>query len=237
MGLGDHLEELRTRLILALAGLVIGLVVCLCFGKTIIHIIKLPYIKIMGENAVLTTFAPADVIISYIKICLTSGLLVSSPWVFYQIWMFISAGLYKNEKKYVYWAVPFSTILFITGSLFFLFVVSPLCLQFFIKFNKALELTQLWTLKDYVAFISHLMLVFGIAFQTPTAIFFLNRTGIVSLKFLSSSRKYVILIIVIVAAMATPPDVISQITLAVPLYLLFELGIILSRIFNRNNKD
>ena len=91
-----------------------------------------------------------------------------------------------------------------------------------------LEVIRNWTLQEYVSFITRLMLVFGVAFQTPIAIYFLNRSGLVSLNALTGSRKYVILGIVVLAAMATPPDVVSQITLAVPLYLLFELGILLS---------
>jgi sec-independent protein translocase protein TatC len=245
MSLGDHLEELRKRLLLALGGLAISFIICLIFGKYIIEFVKLPYAQAMTENikalssadpntadikehTKLTVLAPAEVMISYIKICLIAGLVISSPWVFYQLWMFIAAGLYSHEKKYVHLAVPFSAVLFIAGALFFLLVIARICLGFFIKFSDVLNITRNWTLQYYVSFITHLMLVFGIAFQTPTAIFFLNRTGLVSLKTLSNSRKYVILVIVIVAAMVTPPDVVSQIALAVPLYALFELGIFLS---------
>jgi len=236
MSLGDHLEELRTRLLLALAGLALALIVCLFLGKYIIVFIKFPYTKVMGEEARLTVLAPAEVIISYVKISLISGLIISSPWVFYQIWMFVAAGLYPHERRYIHLAAPFSAALFVTGALFFIFAVAPLCLRFLIKFSDMLDLVRNWTLQYYVSFITHLMLVFGIAFQTPTAIFFLNRTGLVSLKALSASRKYAILVIVIVAAMATPPDVVSQIALAIPLYLLFELGIILSYIASRREK-
>jgi sec-independent protein translocase protein TatC len=233
MSLGDHLEELRMRLLLTLAGLALGFIICLIFGKYIILFIKSPYNTAIGEDAILTTLAPAEVIISYVKICLVSGLILSSPWVFYQLWMFIATGLYPNEKRYVHIAVPFSVVLFVTGALFFVLVVAPICLRFFIKFNESLGLARNWTLQYYVSFVSRLTLVFGIAFQTPTAIFFLNRAGLVSLKTLTSSRKYVVLIIVIVAAMATPPDAVSQITLAIPLYILFELGVLLSYIAGR----
>jgi len=234
MSLGDHLEELRMRLLLALAVLMVDLILCLFFGKYIITFIKAPYVAaVTSGEAQLTTLKPAEVIVSYIKICLISGLIISSPWVFYQIWMFIAAGLYSREKRYVHIAVPFSAGLFIVGALFFIFIVAPLCMRFFIKFSDMLGLMRTWTLGYYVSFIAHLMLVFGLAFQTPTAIFFLNRTGLVSLQSLSRARKYVILVIVIVAAMATPPDVVSQIALAIPMYLLFELGILLSYIASR----
>jgi len=151
--------------------------------------------------------------------------------------MFVAAGLYSHEKRYVYLAAPFSAVLFIFGALFFLIVVAPLALKFLVKVNDFLGLSSNWTFPYYIAFVTHLMLVFGLAFQTPTAIFFLNRTGLVSRKALSRSRKYVLLLIVIVAAMATPPDVVSQIALAVPLYLRFELGILLSYFADRKRKS
>ncbi len=185
----------------------------------------------------LQVIAVAAGIISYIKIALIAGLLISSPWVFYQLWMFVAAGLYPQEKRYVNIAAPFSAILFVTGALFFLIVVAPLTLKFLVSFNeRILDVKSQFTFQHYISFVSHLMLVFGLAFQTPTAIFFLNRTGLVSIAALNKSRKFVVLAICIVAAMATPPDVISQITLAVPLYLLFELGILLSYIASRRRR-
>jgi len=206
MSLGDHLEELRFRLILALAGVLVCTIVSL---------------------------ALAEGFTSYVKIALIAGLIFSSPWVFYHLWMFISAGLYPNEKRYVHIAVPFSAALFIAGALFFLIIAAPISVNFLVKVNNWLGLKSNITFKNYISFVTGLMLVFGVAFQTPTAIFFLNRAGLVSLKTLSGSRKYIVLVIVIIAAMATPPDVVSQITLAVPLYLLFELGVLLSYFANR----
>jgi sec-independent protein translocase protein TatC len=151
--------------------------------------------------------------------------------------MFVAAGLYSNEKRYVYLAAPFSAVLFIAGAVFFVFLVAPLTLNFLVKFNeKMLGVSSRFTFQHYISFITHLMLVFGIAFQTPTAIFFLNKVGLVSLKALRSSRKYVLLVVFVVAAMVTPPDIISQVTLAVPLYLLFELGIILCYLASRKKQ-
>jgi sec-independent protein translocase protein TatC len=264
MSLGDHLEELRMRLLYALAGLAVGVIIGFCFGKYVIALMERPYLKVIAAKAdtlvtdpneilqktatgktsadrpatspdiLLQTLAPADGFVSYVKIATITGLLLSSPWVFYHIWMFIAAGLYSQEKKYVFYAAPFSAVLFVCGALFFLIVVAPLTLGFLIGFNERfLGVKSQFTFQYYISFITHLMLVFGIAFQTPTAIFFLNKTGLVSLKALVKSRKYVLLIIVIVAAMATPPDVISQVTLAIPLYALFELGILISCVAER----
>jgi len=340
MSLGDHLEELRFRMIRALLGLGIGCVICLGFGRGIIRFMQGPYddstAKLMfnidlefqvdldqgtmteglrqelrnkgvvlsaevkvkrqgylysgrrwliddgveyrycakkeeakvkkGKDKVkeeedevkkkedevkkkeetlniyklkpLQVIAVAAGIISYIKIALIAGLLLSSPWVFYQLWMFVAAGLYTHEKRYVNIAAPFSAVLFVGGALFFLIVVAPLTLKFLVSFNqRILDANSAFTFQHYISFISHLMLVFGLAFQTPSAIFFLNRTGLVSIAALNKSRKFVILAIFVIAAMATPPDVISQVTLAVPLYLLFELGILLSYIASRRRKS
>jgi sec-independent protein translocase protein TatC len=316
MSLGDHLEELRFRLIRALLGLGLGLIIGLILGRAIISFMQGPYndasakflfsvelefqsdldsgdisealrgefkdngvalspdVTISKELVIwkgrrwlitdkedrywvkkeedklkkeedklkkeedklniyelipLQIIAVAAGIVSYVKIALVAGLLLSSPWVFYQLWMFVAAGLYPHEKRYVYLAVPFSAVLFVTGALFFILVVAPLTLKFLVAFNeRMLEGRSQFTFQHYISFVSHLMLVFGIAFQTPVAIFFLNRTGLVSIRALNRSRKFVLLAIFIVAAMATPPDWISQVTLAIPLYLLFELGILLS---------
>ena len=233
MSLGDHLEELRMRLLYALAGVAVCAIIGFVLGRRTIAFLEGPYINVMGEEARLMALGPADGFVSYVKISLVTGLILASPWVFYHLWMFVAAGLYPREKRYVHIAAPFSAALFIAGSLFFIVVVGPLTLGFLVKINNFLSLSSHFSFRMYIAFVTHLMLVFGIAFQTPTAIFFLNRTGIVSLKALSRSRKYIVLLIVIVAAMATPPDVVSQIALAVPLYLLFELGILLSYLASR----
>ncbi len=326
MSLGDHLEELRMRMIRAILGLGLCSIICLAFGRSIIRFMEGPYddatakllfnidmefqvdldkgtmseglrqafkdngaalsadvrvkqkgylfssrrwliddgeesrysvkkekAKVKEEEAKsnkeevrlniyklkpLQVIAVAAGFISYMKIALIAGLLLSSPWVFYQLWMFIAAGLYPHEKRYVNIAAPFSAVLFVGGALFFLIVVAPLTLKFLVSFNRRiLDVNSQFTFQHYISFVSHLMLVFGLAFQTPTAIFFLNRTGLVSIAALNKSRKFVILAIFIVAAMATPPDVISQVTLAIPLYLLFELGILLSYISSRRRKS
>ncbi len=225
------------RLIRALVGLTVGAVICLFLCSKIIAFIERPYIGVMGVDARLQTLAPADGIISYIKIALISGLILSSPWVFYQLWMFVAAGLYPHEKRYVHLAAPFSTSLFVIGALFFVLVVAPLTLKFLVGFNKnILGVSSNFTFANYISFITMLMLVFGIAFQTPIAIFFLYKTGLVSIEALRRSRKFVILGIVIIAAMATPPDVVSQVTLAIPLYGLFEVGILLSWFAERRKR-
>ncbi len=238
MSLGDHLEELRARLILAILGLAAALIVCLFFGKWIISFIKTPYVKAMGQQARLQSIAPTDGFVSYMGISMVAAVVIASPWIFYQLWLFISAGLYPHEKRYVYLAVPFSTILFVTGALFFVFVIAPATMRFLVMFNKSiLGVDSNFTFKNYVSFVGTMMLVFGLAFQTPIAIFFLNKTGLVSIEALCKSRKYVVLGIVFVAASATPgSDLFSLFALAIPMYMLFELGILLSYVAQRKKK-
>jgi sec-independent protein translocase protein TatC len=314
MSLGDHLEELRARLILALLGLAVGMIVSLIFGKLILRAIEWPYdatvlkkqqatlkkyeetggsprqIEALGfveaffqtltarlaadPNAAaldpnrvallhdvstaavkgwfqkrneaagtavpfdqrLRTIAPAEAFMAYLKISLISGLILTAPWVFYQIWAFVAAGLYPKERQYVHKAVPFSAGLFIVGALFFLFVIARITLGFFLRFGDAVGVASQWTLQTYISFVTVLMLVFGIAFQTPIAVFILVRTGLVSIATLRSARKFVILGLAFLAAVATPPDVVSQVALLVPLLGLFELGIILASFAERKAK-
>jgi sec-independent protein translocase protein TatC len=229
MTLGDHLNELRMRLILALLGLGAAVTLCLCFGSLIISFIEMPYVEAMGKQARLQSLAPADGFTSYMDISVMAGLVLASPWIFYQLWMFISSGLYSHEKRFVYIVTPFSAGLFITGALFFIFVIAPVTLKFLVMFNKqVLGVDSNFTFQNYISFITIMMLIFGVAFQTPIAIYFLIRTGLVSIQTMTKSRRFVILGIVILAAVATPgSDMFSLFSLAIPLYLLFEAGIFL----------
>ena len=232
MSLGDHLEELRSRLILTTLGIFAGLILCLFFGKFLIGLLATPFEKATNSTDVLRhlqTIQPAEGFLMYIKVCLVFGLLITSPWVFWQIWAFVSSGLYRHERKFVHTAAPISALLFITGAIFFLVIIAPLAMGFFIAFNERLSLASNWTFQSYINMILTLTLVFGVAFQMPIAIVFAQIMGLISIDALAKARKFVILGLFIVAAMATPPDVISQIALAVPLYVLFEGSILVCR--------
>ena len=255
MSLGDHLEELRARMILSMAGLLIGMVVCLFFGKYLIAFLEKPYydaisshIIIADPNAItgvsaehtldrqligLQTKRPTEGFMTYIKICLVFGLLMTSPWVFWQVWLFISAGLYGHEKKFVKVVAPVSAALFITGALFFLFQIAPFAMLFFIKFNSVLSLSSYWFFEDYMNMILILTLIFGLAFQMPLALVFAERMGLIDVEKMCAGRRYVAVALVIFAAIATPPDPITQVSLAIPLYILYEGSIITCRILRK----
>ena len=174
----------------------------------------------------------------YIKTSLLFGLLLSSPWVIWQIWAFVASGLYKKERKFAYAVAPVSAILFISGSVFFMTVVAPLTMGFFIKFNAYMDVQSQFTLQNYINMILLLVLAFGVAFQMPIVIVFAERMHLVTIEKLTSIRKFMILGLIVVSAMITPPDFISQVAMAGPLYILYEASIIVCRILNwRDRKN
>ena len=234
MSFGDHLEELRARIILALLGLGAGLTICIFFSGFFLSLLAKPYIHAaqqIGLDGNLLAITLSEKFLVYMKTSLLFGIVISSPWVFYQLWKFISAGLYVRERKFIYIIIPVCAALFIVGALFFLFVIAPIMIRFFIGFDAGIKSVQTQvTLSSYINFMFSMMLIFGLCFQMPVAIVAVNRIGIVSTESLKKARKYVLLAIFIVAAVATPSaDVISQIALAVPMYILFELGIFFCR--------
>jgi sec-independent protein translocase protein TatC len=207
------------------------------FGGKIIAFLEVPYIRAMGTEARLQALAPADGLVAYMKIAMISGLIISSPWVFYQIWMFVSSGLYPHERRYVYFATPFCAGLFTIGAMFFLFFIAPAMLGFLVMFNKqVLNVSSYFDFGRYISFVTLMMLIFGIAFQTPIAVYFLNRTGLVPLAGFKKARRYVILGIVIIAAAATPgSDLVSLFALSISMYVLYELGILLCWLSKRRD--
>jgi len=230
MTLGEHLEELRRRIIYALIGLVLGMVVALCFGKHIIAIIQRPYVRAMeqlGRDPELAFMDVTTAFVTYLKIALTAGLIFSAPWVFYQFWMFVSAGLYARERKYVMVAVPFSASLFVCGALFFLFVISDYILSFFLGFGSWLGLRPIIRFHSHVSFMTNMMVVFGLSFQMPLLVLILGKMGLVTPRTLGQYRKHVIVAILILAAVVTSPSPIDQVALALPMWLLYELGVLL----------
>lgn len=232
MTIAEHIEDFRKRLIYILVGMVVGIVICLTIGSELIFYVRQLYTQIMvseGLEPRLQSLAPSDGFITYIKVSILAGVILASPWSFYHLWQFIATGLYPREKRFIRIAVPMSAFLFISGVFFFIMIVAPLTLRFFIVFNKVLlGIDSVFTFEKYIFFIINMTLIFGFAFQTPTCILFLSKTGVVPLETFSKLRKYILLIVFILAAIITPPDLVSQVALAVPLYLLFEVGILIS---------
>lgn len=237
MSLGGHLDELRTRLGLALVGFVVAFIASLSVGKWFAGVILSPYRSAMlsaGIEVRLQAIQPAEPFLVYLKASMVLAVLVSSPWIFYQIWMFVSVGLHKKERRFVHVVAPASAALFVSGMLFFLSAIAPWVFRFFMRFDMGIDyLTYQPGVSQTADFILGLALVFGVAFQTPIAIIFAERMGLVSYGALCRARKFVFLGVFVLGAMVTPPDVISQVALAIPLYILFESGLLVCRFWQK----
>jgi sec-independent protein translocase protein TatC len=242
MSLTEHLTELRKRIIRVLIAVAIGFGACYYFKDWIFDIITKPLTKVLPKNGYLIYTGLTDAFFVYMKLAFFASLIITSPFILYQIWKFISPGLLLKEKKYV---VPFvfsSTLLFVGGVLFGYFVVLPPAFEFFVSFNNQ-YLQAMISFRDYLSLFVTFLLGFGLSFELPIFIFFLAKLGIVNSKMLSKQRKYAILIIFIVAAILTPsPDALSQILMAIPLMFLYEVSIFVAKFaekkkVNSENKE
>jgi sec-independent protein translocase protein TatC len=309
MSFGEHIEELRTRLILALMGLMVGVIITfippLDLGRRVIKQMQepataalksfyeerarlrselakkagvltdtleavipaenlfaelrrfapnlpLPKAEDLKDQSVkfpirydqagairitATTIEPKEALISlapletmtiFFMVCVVTGLVIASPWVFYQVWAFIAAGLYRHERHYVKKFLPISLGLFLTGVFLCFFGVLPITLSFLLEFNVWLGIEPTLRLADWMSFATILPLVFGVCFQTPLVMLFLERIGVFTVEDFKAKRKVAILVIVVAGAVLTPgQDPFSQCLLAVPMILLYELGILL----------
>jgi sec-independent protein translocase protein TatC len=227
-----HLEELRWRLIVSFIAISIGFLLSYGFKETIFDILMRPLISVMGEGDKMIFTNLPEAFFTYLKVSLLSGIMLSSPVLLYQIWMFIAPGLYSEERKLIMPFVFLSTLFFVGGALFGYFVVFPYGFQFFLSF--ATENIQAFpSMKEYLSFSSKLLLAFGIVFELPLFITLMARLGMVTPAFLKQNRKYAILLFFVGAAIITPPDVVTQIMMAFPLMLLYELSILGAKVFQR----
>jgi sec-independent protein translocase protein TatC len=182
----------------------------------------------MEKRSSVITLAPLEGITIFFSVCMVTGLVIASPWVFYQVWAFVAAGLYRHERRYVKVFLPFSLGLFLSGVFLCFFVVLPYTLSFLLEFNVWLGLEPSLRLSEWMGFATILPLIFGLCFQTPLVMLFMERIGVVSVDDLRSKRKYAILIMVTIAAIITPtPDPVTMMILAAPMIALYELGLIL----------
>ena len=222
-----HLEELRKRLIACAIAIGAGFAISYFFAEELFQILIAPLKAVMPEGDRLIFTALPEMFFTYLKVAFISGIMLVAPYIFYQLWLFIAPGLYKTEKKYVIPFVIISTLLFVGGALFGYFVVFPFGFKFFISFTNE-YVKALPSVKQYFGFAVKLLFAFGIVFELPVVIFFLTKMGVVTPALLRKNRKYAILMTFIVAAILTPPDVITQCMMAGPLIILYEIGILVS---------
>ena len=231
----EHLEDLRKRLFYSLIGLLVAVIPGAVFSKDIFHILTKPVTKYLPEGqklAFTTLTAPFTV---YLKVAFLSALFLGAPFIFLQLWYFVAPGLYQKEKKYVFPFVLFTTFFFILGACFGYFVVFPWACRFFLQLGS--DFQAVITIDQYFSLILKLLLGIGAVFEMPTLIFFLSRMGLVTSRWMIRNIKYAVLVVFVVAAVITPtPDPINQSILAVPMLLLYGLGILIAFFFGKERK-
>jgi sec-independent protein translocase protein TatC len=250
MPLTEHLGDLRKRLFVSFGTLFATFLVAFTFSENIFRLIMFPlkkrlyvsadnpYLRFIPQDKLedikLVFLAPAEAFWMHIKIAFVAGLILALPVIFYQVWKFISPGLLQKERRYV---VPFifvATALFLVGAAFCFLIVLPFAMRFLLTYKVGDFLSPMLSIGRYVDFCLKFILAFGVVFEIPIAIVFFTRMGLITPKTLAKNRKYAVLIAFIIAAVLTPtPDFFNQTLMAVPMIVLYEIGIIVSRIFVR----
>ncbi len=228
----SHLEELRKRLITVFIAIGVGFVLSFGFKERLFKILVHPLIKVMKEGETLIYTGLPEAFFTYLKVAFLTGLIVASPIILYQFWMFVAPGLYKNERRMMAPVVLLSSFFFIGGALFGYFIVFPWGFKFFLGFATE-TIRPLPSMREYFGFSAKLLLAFGLVFELPLVLTFMARLGIVSVDFLKKNRKYAVLLFFAGAAVLTPPDVITQVMMALPLMVLYEISIIGARVFGK----
>jgi len=228
----EHLQDLRKRLLYSISAVIIGVIPAWIFSKDIYRILARPVTKFLpeGEKLAYTTLTAPFML--YIKVSFLASIFFTSPFIFFQLWLFVSPGLYPKEKKYVIPFVIFTSLFFILGGLFGYFIVFPWACRFFIKMGA--DFRPVITIDQYFSFALKVLLGIALVFELPTLIFFLSRLGIVTHKWLIKKFKYAVLATFVIAAIITPtPDMITQSIIAFPMLALYGIGIGIAYIFGK----
>lgn len=236
--LKPHIEDLRKRLIISVATLFVAFIICFMFWEFIFDIIKSPLDSVLGHDVRGKFIASGMIegVFIAMKSALFAALVVSMPIIFWQVWIFVAPGLYKHEKKVVVPFVLFGTAMFAIGVVFSYMGVLPFIIKNVLLFGND-QFEAYITAENYFTFFTRLVIGFGIAFELPVLCFFLGYVGLITDKSLIDFFKYAVVIIFIIAALIAPPDVISQILLAIPLIMLYGLSILILKFINPAPKD
>ncbi|HCY83805.1 MAG TPA: twin-arginine translocase subunit TatC [Desulfobacteraceae bacterium] len=230
----EHLGELRDRLVRSFIAVGIGFVIAYFFKEELFRLLTAPLVEAMAEagNAKLIFTGLPEAFFTYLKVSLLAGIVAATPVLFYEFWMFVSPGLYRDEKKYLIPVILLSVFFFVVGSSFGYFIVFPYGFRFFLGFATE-TIHAMPSMKEYLSFASKMLLAFGFVFELPLVLTFMAKMGLVSVDFLKKNRKYALLLFFVGAALITPPDVVTQIMMALPLMILYEISIIGARIFGK----
>lgn len=236
MPLTEHLRELRTRLIRSVLAFLIASGVSFYFARHVFEILKSPVVKSYPEVE-LITLSPTEPLFILIKISLTVGLILASPIILFEIWRFVEPALYPNEKKLFIPLLLSSMFLFVLGGFFAYFAVLPMALKFLLGLGfSQLAATPYLSVNLYISFVLKMLIAFGIAFEMPIFLYMLQRAGVVTEKQLKKFRRYFIVIAFLVGALIAP-DVATQVLMAIPLLILYEVSILLGKLSRRGKKE
>lgn len=224
----SHLVELRSRLIKAMAAVAVTFIVLVPFSQQIYTAVARPLMERLPENAHMIATQVASPFLTPFKTTLFAALFIAMPVVLFQVWQFVAPGLYRTEKRFAFPLLMSSIVLFYAGIAFAYYVVFPLMFAFFVGFTPA-GVTMMTDINAYLSFVLAIFFAFGVAFEVPIATVMLVWSGLTTVKTLSAARPYVFLGAFVVGMFLTPPDMISQTLLAVPMYLLYESGLLLCR--------
>jgi sec-independent protein translocase protein TatC len=245
-GFISHLTELRNRLIQSFIFLFIFFIGCYFFSENLYGFLVEPYAKAVKESGIerrLIFTALQETFITYLKVSFFAAFFVTCPFILMQIWKFIAPGLYKHEKIAIIPYLILTPILFFLGGMLVYYLIMPLAIKFFLTFestgiSNGLPIQLEAKVNEYLSLVMKLIFAFGISFQLPVVLSLLARIGVVDSKFLKDRRKYVVVMIFAAAAILTPPDPVTQIGLAIPLLILYELSILsVTIIEKKNNKN
>lgn len=226
MSVYDHIGELQKRLMSIIVVFVISMVIGLVFSQ---RIIKWLQQAPAAESITMNAFRLTDAIKVYFEFSFIVAILLTAPVALYHIWAFIRPGLYEKEQKVTLAYIPFTIILFIAGVSFAYFVMFPLVIQFMTKLSAQMGIEEVYGIKEYFRFLFQLTIPVGLVFELPVVIMFFTRLGLITPAFLIKIRKYAYFILLIVAGLITPPDVLSQIIVMIPLIILYEISIFFSK--------
>lgn len=224
-GFISHIAELRSRLIKSLLFVTVAFFACWGFSEELMHIIRQPIAPFLSEAQGLVFTGVMDKFVAYLKISMLAAIIISCPFWLYQIWRFISPGLYENEKKYAAIFITTGTFLFCLGVFFVYKVIFPLCFEYLLNFGDPADKPMI-TISDYTSFFFMMTLVFGLVFELPLVMMILAALGLIDSEFLRAKRRYAVVLLAVISGVATPsPDIFSMVAMLLPMIGLYELSI------------